>query len=308
MIAFHRLIELRVTRLRLAVGTIVFWSSGPVFAQSNATTGGADSPAEVDVTNDRARARVLFQQGQVHYSLAEYDEAIALFREAYELTGAPGLLFDTAQAHRLKGDCQRAVEIYRHFLRLAPASKQAGEAQVHVSALAPTCPGLEMAANDQRRATANSDAVSGKEGDIGGVHQTGQPPMLSARGDNPLQRWSTKTRLRVGLVVTGVATGAIAGVLYWWNDSRHDRWATEDTFLREHSPPDANQSIWIGRQDRNDDLLHSIWHLDTVVRVLAVGSGLSILSSAVLGILPEHVPVVSFSSSIFQMRWTVSWL
>ena len=306
MTRLHRLIELRSVAFCLAFVTILCWLSGSALAQSDATPA-LDSAAEsTEGSRDRARARTLFLQGQIHYSLGEYDDAIALFRQAYELTGAPGLLFDTAQAYRLKGECSRAVEIYRHFLRLAPASEQAREAEAHVNALATACLGPPMAENGPRQAEVQGDSEPARNGGVDGtprqlIQRVPPPPP----GDRTAGRWSTRMRLRVGLLVAGVATGAITGTLYWWNDSRHRRWRAEDDFLRDFPPKDMNPSGWVDRQDRNDDLLRSIWRVDTVIQVLAVGSGLSVLSAAVLGFLPEHVPVVSFDHSMVRMRWMI---
>jgi hypothetical protein len=46
--------------------------------------------------------------GNKHFELAEYDAAIADFKEAYRIGDAPGYLYNIAQAYRLKGDCRNA--------------------------------------------------------------------------------------------------------------------------------------------------------------------------------------------------------
>ncbi len=72
----------------------------------------------------RAEAEAHFRTGETHYNLAEYDDAIREFKVAYELSKEPLLLFNLAQAYRLKGDCGQAVRFYRTYLRLAPADGQ----------------------------------------------------------------------------------------------------------------------------------------------------------------------------------------
>src|SRR3954451_15882747 len=103
----------------------------------------ADDPAPADAkgpfTDTEKEARQLYSQGQIHYSLGEYDEAVAAFRRAYELTAAPGLLFNIAQAHRLNSDCKQALEAYRHFARLVPTSEHRGEAEKQSAALTVRC-------------------------------------------------------------------------------------------------------------------------------------------------------------------------
>src|SRR5262245_39858135 len=98
--------------------------AAPSVARGQAARG--DAP---DAGSREKQARELFARGQTHYSLGEYEQAVADFRRAYELTAAPGLLFNIAQAHRLNGDCKQALEIYRHFVRLAPESEYRAEAE-----------------------------------------------------------------------------------------------------------------------------------------------------------------------------------
>jgi tetratricopeptide (TPR) repeat protein len=78
--------------------------------------------AHAQAPEAEADARKLLQRGTTHYELAEYDLAIDDFKAAYELAPAPGLLFDIAQAYRLKGtaSCVDAARFYRNYLRLAP--------------------------------------------------------------------------------------------------------------------------------------------------------------------------------------------
>jgi tetratricopeptide (TPR) repeat protein len=75
----------------------------------------AQSEAEAE-----AEARELYQKGLVKFDVADYDEAIALFKRAYEVDHAPPLLFNIAQSYRLKKDYDRAREVYRTYLRLLP--------------------------------------------------------------------------------------------------------------------------------------------------------------------------------------------
>src|SRR4051812_18272354 len=49
-----------------------------------------------------AEAKRLTRQALLHYDLGEWDKAIAEFKRAYELSEAPTLLFNLAQAHRKK--------------------------------------------------------------------------------------------------------------------------------------------------------------------------------------------------------------
>ena len=87
-----------------------------------AAAAAASAPARADRAQDDQRARELYKQGNVHYNLAEYDEAIEAFKAAYALTEAPALLFNIAQAYRLQGDCAQALRFYKNFARLEQAA------------------------------------------------------------------------------------------------------------------------------------------------------------------------------------------
>ena len=124
----------------VASALVHFGAIVPAFAQP------ADPRASELSQEAKQRALMLFEAGRTHYNLAEYDQAVANFKAAYELTAAPVLLFNIAQAYRLKGDCPRALEAYRHFLRLAPASPQPSDAEGQLSALAVRCGATAAAA------------------------------------------------------------------------------------------------------------------------------------------------------------------
>lgn len=79
----------------------------------------ADAPPAPNAA-DVEKARQLYEQGNTHYDLAEYDRAIELFKQAYTLSKRPTLLYNIAQAYRLKGDCAMALQFYKNFRRLAP--------------------------------------------------------------------------------------------------------------------------------------------------------------------------------------------
>src|SRR5215471_2792496 len=61
-------------------------------------------------------ARDLSDRGLAQYQRGELDGAIESFMEAFALSNNPGLLFNVAQAFRLKRDCARAKEYYRRYL------------------------------------------------------------------------------------------------------------------------------------------------------------------------------------------------
>src|SRR5438270_6292445 len=66
------------------------------------------------------QAREHYERGLAKYNLAEFDAAIVEFKQSYELSKAPRLLFNIAQAYRLKKDFSSALYFYNTYLRADP--------------------------------------------------------------------------------------------------------------------------------------------------------------------------------------------
>ncbi|MDB4967804.1 MAG: Thiol-disulfide isomerase [Myxococcales bacterium] len=91
------------------------------------------SPASA---GDRIReAREHYDRGNVLYNLAEFDGAITEFKQAYELSGAPKLLFNLAQAYRLKGSREQAAFLYSTYLRLEPRAPNRADVEQRLQEL-----------------------------------------------------------------------------------------------------------------------------------------------------------------------------
>jgi tetratricopeptide (TPR) repeat protein len=80
-----------------------------------------------------AEARALYQKAITHYDLAEWDTAIAEFKQAYELTRDPGLLFNIAQSCRLKKDYQQALHFYQTYLALKQNAPNRSDAEAQIA-------------------------------------------------------------------------------------------------------------------------------------------------------------------------------
>src|SRR3954471_8074302 len=71
--------------------------------------------------------------GNKHFELAEYDAAIADFKEAFRISDAPGYLFNIAQAYRLKRDCRSASTFYKTYLRRMPDAQNAAKVRERIT-------------------------------------------------------------------------------------------------------------------------------------------------------------------------------
>ena len=90
--------------------------------------------------DDKAMARALFKQGDVHYRVAEFAEALDKYREAYRLHNHPAIVFNIAQCHRQLKQHEKALFFYKLYLSvwrkrdvLTPANHQ--EVKGHIQQL-----------------------------------------------------------------------------------------------------------------------------------------------------------------------------
>jgi tetratricopeptide (TPR) repeat protein len=98
-------------------------------------TATADAQPSDDDKARQSQAREHYRRGMTRYNLGEFDAAIAEFKQAYELSHAPGLLFNLAQSHRLKRDYEQALYFYRTYLRVAPRAPNRADAASRVREL-----------------------------------------------------------------------------------------------------------------------------------------------------------------------------
>jgi tetratricopeptide (TPR) repeat protein len=66
------------------------------------------------ITTDKAKA--LFAEANQHYSLGEFDQAMASYSLAYRLQPLPAFLFNIAQCHRKLGHYKDAIAMYQNYL------------------------------------------------------------------------------------------------------------------------------------------------------------------------------------------------
>jgi len=101
--------------------------------QAMAQKKGKKDPAQAEKEAKEKQAYDLYQQGITNYNLGEFDAAIEKFKAAYALTGAPGLLFNVAQAYRLKKDYEQALYFYKTYLRLDPDAPNKGDVEARIT-------------------------------------------------------------------------------------------------------------------------------------------------------------------------------
>jgi len=84
-------------------------------------------------TSTGSDARALYEEGARLFDVGQYADAIDRFQRAYLVTGAPALLLNIAQAHRLNGECTRALTTYRRYLQRLPDTPHRGEVEHRIT-------------------------------------------------------------------------------------------------------------------------------------------------------------------------------
>jgi tetratricopeptide (TPR) repeat protein len=80
-------------------------------------------------------AKSHFKQGKAYEEAGAFARAAEEFEAAYAIDPRAEILFDIAQAYRLAGDKQRAIDNFKRFLDARPDGKAADEARLLVAEL-----------------------------------------------------------------------------------------------------------------------------------------------------------------------------
>lgn len=148
---------------------------------SVSTRAGADEPGE---------AEQLYNQGQAAFDAKRYGDALAAWQKSYDLSHEPGLLFNLAQAYRLrgqKGDCAHAAVAYRKFIAQEPMSSRrsiaerfATDSESCAAAETPTTTTAPDVTSSDAGASGRSPSGRGKQ--IAGIAIVGGGALLVATG------------------------------------------------------------------------------------------------------------------------------
>jgi tetratricopeptide (TPR) repeat protein len=95
----------------------------------------SDGKADPVAEAAKERAKVAYRSGTKHYNLAEYQEALTDFKEAYRAYEEPSLLFNIGQCQRQLGLKLDAIRSYRAFLRETPNVPNREEVEQLISTL-----------------------------------------------------------------------------------------------------------------------------------------------------------------------------
>lgn len=135
------------------------------------------------------------QRGNEHYDAHRYQEAIEEFEAAYVLAEAPALLFNIAQAQRLKGDKATAKKTYERYIAAVPAGATAEVARDHARQLGEELQREEALARQRK---ADEERMAAEEQVRKAVEA----------------RWRSRHNAGIGVLVAGGLVAGTGGLLY----------------------------------------------------------------------------------------------
>lgn len=105
--------------------------------------------------DDSAELRAHLEKGKAAFGLGRFAEAAQEYEVAFALKPTPTLLYNAAQAHRMAGHKERALELYQSYLRLySKNGANRSESEQHVANLSAAL------AEEKRVATAPPNAMA----------------------------------------------------------------------------------------------------------------------------------------------------
>jgi tetratricopeptide (TPR) repeat protein len=172
------------------------------------------------LADDAAQAKELFKKGKAHYAVGEYEAAAEAYQSAYKLKPDPALLFNAAQAYRLGGKLDRALTLYRNYLRFYPEAANAEtvkgqitkvEKQIETERAAATAPPAVGVAAAPPPVT--PAPVSMELPPAGPPPAAGESPALSATAPPPSEERPLYKKPWFWGVVGGVAAAAVVTIV-----------------------------------------------------------------------------------------------
>ncbi len=186
------------------------------------------------------KARQLADKGRTSHEAGDYSAAIAAYTEAYAIAPSPALLFNLAQAYRLRGSCDDAALMYRRYLDtgVSPEARMIAEGHLATVERCTHKLSLSIPLDAQERAAV---PVVAQQQDIARVERE-EPGLL-------------RQRIGIGLVVGGGL--ALAAATYYALDARAAQADVEEGYAmggngRDLAPIDARGersatlATWLG--------------------------------------------------------------
>lgn len=188
---------------------VLFLRTAPVQAQDPA----ASAPAP-DTRRDQ-EARSLFDAGRLAFEDGRFEEALAAFERAYQLSQRSGLLYNIGTAAERLHHYDRAIEAFEQYLEANPTITNHGEVARRLELL------REIPTQTQTPTPPPEE------------HEEDAPPPTEADAPPPTSR-DEGSSFPVGTVIAGSAAVVMAGLsIFFWADANSAYDDLESTCGRE---------------------------------------------------------------------------
>ncbi len=162
-------------------------------------------PAAAPSEEVLAKAQLLLSEANAHYAAERYDEARQAYQAAYELTDAPGFLYNIAQSHRLAGQCRLAIEHYEEFLSLDGQTELRSKVEGFVAEMWICLEEEKRVLEEKEKSAQETSLPTQVEGDNSGQ------PLVAAPASPGAERAGTGGPSRLPIVgITIAASGVLA--------------------------------------------------------------------------------------------------
>jgi tetratricopeptide (TPR) repeat protein len=193
------------------------------------------------------QAQALLSEANAHYAAKRYDEARAAYQAAYDLTEAPGFLYNIAQSHRLAGQCREAIEFYEKFLSMDPKTTLRAKVEEFVAEMW-TCLDAEKKARQEEEK--NASAAAGQSTLAAGGTASADESTLVVSGPASGTSSEGPSRLPlVGLGIAGVGVLALGSAAYFGLSARSTSQEIE-SFTGTWGPAQESDEQQAQRQER----------------------------------------------------------
>src|SRR5262245_16277233 len=184
----------------MAARLSIAWLSLTILLAGRTTLAGED---------ETARARELSKKAKSHYAVGEYDQAAEAYQEAYKIKPDPALLFNAAQNFRLGGKTEKALTLYRNYVRIYPSEKNVEDVKGQITKLEAQLETERAAKNGPPPMGAPPPMVAAAPAPAAAV--TASPADTAAPAAKPMYKKPWFWAVLGGVVLAGVGVAVLTG-------------------------------------------------------------------------------------------------